>query len=50
MEYTVNNMLLRTLPDVPKKPRPSNKTATKTVKNSVHGVRTKISGVQGFRN
>ena len=50
MEYTVNNMLLRTLPDVPKKTRPSNKTATKTVKNSVKGVRSNISGEQGFRN
>lgn len=50
MEETLNEMLLRTLPDVPKKPRPSNRAATKLVKNSVRGRKTKITGEQGFRN
>ena len=50
MEDTLNAMLLRTLPDVPKKTRPSNRTATKVVKNSVRGKKTRITGEQGFRN
>ena len=50
MEETLNAMLLRSLPDVPKIPRPSNRTAAKVVKNSVRGKKTKITGEQGFRN
>lgn len=50
MEDTLNAMLLRTLPDSPKKPRRSNSSAKKVVKNSVKAKTTKISGEQGFRN
>ena len=50
MEDTLNAMLLSTLPDTAKKPRPSNRTAKRIVKNSVKGKTTKISAEQGFRN
>lgn len=50
MEDTLNAMLLSTLPDTPKKPRASNRTAKRIVKNSVKGKTTKISAEQGFRN
>ena len=50
MEDTLNAMLLSTLPDTNKKPRASNRTAKRIVKNSVKGKTTKISAEQGFRN